>query len=73
MILIIAAKRKVDKHLCVAACVKCFLLSMVKVFLFSKLPKQQSEKSLTTVSSLNKFQQKYLGVSPLTIFVRKTS
>ena len=57
MILIIAAKRKFEEHLSVAASVKNFLLSMGKVFSFSKLMLQWSEKSLTTVSSLNKFQR----------------
>ena len=57
MTLIIAEKHKFEEHLSVAASVKCFFLSMAKVFSFSKLLQQQSEKSLTTVSSLNKFQQ----------------
>ena len=57
MIFMIAAKHKFEEYLLVAASVKCFLLSMAKVFWFSKLLQQKSEKSLTTVSSLNKFQQ----------------
>ena len=57
MILIIAAKHKFEEHLSVAASVKCFLLSMAKVFSFSKLLQQQSEKSLFTMLSLNNFLQ----------------
>ena len=57
MMLIIVAKHKFDEHFSLAASVKCFLLSMVKVLSFSKLLQQESEKSLTILSSLNKFQQ----------------
>ena len=35
-----AAKHKLEKHLSVAASVKCFLLLMPKVFSFSKLLQQ---------------------------------
>ena len=62
MILIVTAKQKFEEHLSVAASLKCFLPSMAKLFLFSKLLQQQSEKSLTTVSSLNKFQQKFSNI-----------
>ena len=56
MILIIAAKQRFVEHFSMTASVKCFLLSMAKVFSFSKLLQQKSEKSLTTLSSLNKLQ-----------------
>ena len=38
MILVIAVKHKFEEHLFVAASVKCFLISMIKVFSFSELP-----------------------------------
>ena len=71
MILTTAAKHKFKEHLLVAASVKCFLISMTKVFLFSKLLYQNSlttvAKSLATVSSLNNFQQNiYLVISCFT-------
>ena len=37
MSLIIFAKHKFEEYLSVAGCVKCFLISMAKVFSFSKL------------------------------------
>ena len=42
MILIIAAKVKLEEHLSVAASVMCFLISMGKAFLFFKLLQQES-------------------------------
>ena len=57
MILIIAAKHKFEENISVAASEMCFLLLMTRVFSLSKLLQQQSEKSLTTVSSLNKLQK----------------
>ena len=57
MILIIAAKHKFEENISVAASVMCSLLLKTKVFSFSKLLQQLSEKSLTAVSSLNKLQQ----------------
>ena len=38
--MILAAKYKFEEHLSVAASVKCFLISVAKVFSFSKLPQQ---------------------------------
>ena len=40
MILIIAVKRKFEEDLSVAASIKCFLISMAKVFSFSNLLQQ---------------------------------
>ena len=67
MVLIIAGNYKFEEHLSVAASLKCFLISLVKVFSFSKLLQQQSQKSLNTMSFLNKFQQNiYLVISCFT-------
>ena len=41
--LIIAAKHRFGEHLSLAASIKCFLISMAKVFLLSKLLQQSTQ------------------------------